>query len=313
MSLPTSVALGLLVVAWLAVLVPIVSKRRAAVPEFEEGTARFRVLRRSESESSRWRMRRRGVGGASDAESDVLDEDGLPAAGELDELDEVDELDETENAHGDLQEDLLDEHEYDSYDEWDEAPATPPAATRRARRDETDRDSAEAGTGRYEGAEDRYDDEAEGWQPAPHKPGRGGFDPEAEAEHRAYRFQRRRRVTTILVLLTLVSAVVAYLVGSVMTAVTVLLALTVIGYLTYLRRQVKVEAEVRRRRMARMRRAAQVRPEYHAEPSYARAASVPPVTYHRTRQVVDLDDDDPSFDDLDRYEEPYAYRRAVGQ
>jgi len=75
--------------------------------------------------------------------------------------------------------------------------------------------------------------------------------------------------------------------------------------------------------LARLRRARQIRPEYShhldsAVPSgrpFAddRAAQVPAAAVsYRGRQVVDFDDDDPSFDDLDYYQ-PVAYRRASGQ
>ena len=43
----------------------------------------------------------------------------------------------------------------------------------------------------------------------PHRPGRGGFDPEAAEATRAYRYQQRRRVTVILLIATVAFTVAA--------------------------------------------------------------------------------------------------------
>src|SRR6478752_7008642 len=47
MSIPTSLIVVLLVVAWLVVLVPMVARRREKVPETESNGSGFRVLRRA--------------------------------------------------------------------------------------------------------------------------------------------------------------------------------------------------------------------------------------------------------------------------
>ena len=46
MSIPTSLIVVLLVVAWLVVLVPMVARRREKVPQTEPTGSGFRVLRR---------------------------------------------------------------------------------------------------------------------------------------------------------------------------------------------------------------------------------------------------------------------------
>ena len=83
-----------------------------------------------------------------------------------------------------------------------------------------------------------------------------------------------------------------------------------VGYLTYLRRQVRIEAAIRQRRMERLQRSRQIRPEYRRPPQRVRAgmSAVAP-----GRTMVDLDDDDPGFDDLEEFQEPMTYRRAAGQ
>src|ERR1700712_4461368 len=47
MSIPTSLIVVILVAAWLAVLVPMVARRREQVPETETAGSTFRVLRRA--------------------------------------------------------------------------------------------------------------------------------------------------------------------------------------------------------------------------------------------------------------------------
>src|SRR3954449_10926188 len=63
MSIPTSLIVVLLVIAWLVVLVPMVARRRERVPqaEAETGSSGFRVLRRA-SASLRRRPARRPKG-----------------------------------------------------------------------------------------------------------------------------------------------------------------------------------------------------------------------------------------------------------
>ena len=147
-------------------------------------------------------------------------------------------------------------------------------------------------------------------RPVPHRPGRGGFDPEAAEATRAYRYQQRRRVTLILLVATVAFTVAALvLINWLWFGAAISLALLV-GYLTYLRRQVRIEAAIRQRRMERLQRSRQIRPEYRRPPQRVRAgmSAVAP-----GRTMVDLDDDDPGFDDLEEFQEPMTYRRAAGQ
>jgi hypothetical protein len=106
-----------------------------------------------------------------------------------------------------------------------------------------------------------------------------------------------------------------------------------VGYLAYLRRQVRIEESIRQRRTARLARARQIRPEYaragareslhEAEadfaPSsaghddrYGPSAPMAQPAHYGAGTVVDLDDDDPAFSDLENHQ-PLIYRRASGE
>ena len=147
-------------------------------------------------------------------------------------------------------------------------------------------------------------------RPVPHRPGRGGFDPDAAEATRAYRYQQRRRVTLILVVATVVCTSAAILLVSWLWFGAVASLALLVGYLAYLRRQVRIEASIRQKRMERLQRARQIRPEYARAPRRTRGglSAVQP-----GRSVVDLDDDDPSFDELEDFQQPLTYRRAAGQ
>ncbi len=112
----------------------------------------------------------------------------------------------------------------------------------------------------------------------------------------------------MLLIATVVFSLLALLTVSVFWAGALVSVVLLAGYLAYLRRQVRIEAAIRQRRMERLQRARQIRPESgRSRPGQARSEA------DRGREVVDLDDDDPGFDDLEEYHEPVTYRRAVGQ
>ena len=71
MSIPTSLIVVLLVVAWLVVLVPMIARRREKVPQTEPTGSGFRVLRRASAS-----LRRRPGRGAKDADRDRDDAAG---------------------------------------------------------------------------------------------------------------------------------------------------------------------------------------------------------------------------------------------
>src|SRR4051812_28490315 len=71
MSIPTSLIVVLLVVAWLVVLVPMVARRREKVPQAEPAGSNFRVLRRASAS-----LRRRPGRGAKGRTVTEMDRQG---------------------------------------------------------------------------------------------------------------------------------------------------------------------------------------------------------------------------------------------
>ncbi|QFZ16624.1 divisome protein SepX/GlpR [Saccharothrix syringae] len=179
---------------------------------------------------------------------------------------------------------------------------------------------------------DDYDeyDEVE-YAPRPFRAGRGGFDPESAAIAAQAKYAFRRRVVATLLLLALAAGLVAGLLLPLVWWAHAALDVTLVSYLAYLRRQVKIEEDVRARRQARFAQARHRRERRPlAEPRRAddvvedadevrergEAGLAPqPRFRHEVRPgtvVVDADDEDPVFDELDG-PEALPYRRAVGE
>lgn len=357
-NLPTSLILVLLALAWLVVLVPMFARSREVVPQTDDGVAGFRVLQRAGArlhaprEDSRRGSRREDV---EDNVEDTLDHSDEELVGELvdDDTDEdLDDIDDSDSdiddrhdftdrdddlddqrpgrdrrvavAHVDAERPQLDHDagpQDDAADEWEREHRTVAVSHSRP----SSRPSRE-----FDGDTYREPRAAPSGRPAPHRPGRGGFDPEHAAATAAYRFRRRRIVT--LTLLVIAGALVAgaKLVSSSLWIGVVLTGVVLAGYLTYLNRTVRVERAIAERRMARLRRAGEIRPPAAHEagpvspyrrhedeapgtgPFEQAAQSQVPAASRRSGVVVDLDDDDPAFDELEYYE-PVVYRRAAGQ
>lgn len=297
-NVPTSLLLGFLALCWLFVLVPMFARSREAVPETDDGVGAFRVVRRAGKRRSHHDSRIQ-----DDLQTGSVMTD--PSAPEDTDL---------------LVEDLVDEEDdWDSVEDDDEGAAeieehrryepTRPIVTR-----STNTRSAAASP-----LEDHHDVRA-------HRPGRGGFDPEHARATADYRFRRRRTVSLTLLLLALACAAGAVMINPMLWTGTAVLTLTLVGFLFYLSRQVRVEREIQVRRMARLQRAHEIRPPARrsaAVSPYGRqaerlledepsAATHVPASPRGPGIVVDLDDDDPAFDDLEYYE-PIVYRRAAGQ
>ncbi|MFC0547216.1 divisome protein SepX/GlpR [Kutzneria chonburiensis] len=184
--------------------------------------------------------------------------------------------------------------------------------------------------------------------PRRYRPGRGGYDPEAAATAARAKYAFRQRMVLLLLVLSVLSALFAGLVMPIVWWGHGGVDLLLVGYLVYLRRQVRIENDVRERRQARMRgrdadEAEFVETEYDDEAEYddyapaetvaapvdtapvepelseyedaprstpARAPYRPGPTLNGT-VVVDIDDEDPAFEDLDL---PHrrGYRRVAG-
>ncbi|ONI90624.1 hypothetical protein ALI144C_02825 [Actinosynnema sp. ALI-1.44] len=286
--MPSSLIVVALVLGWLVVLVPMIVRKRQEIARTADSALAARVVRK---------------GGAEEADMrDTAELDDVHHSHDIDD----DEAEEGPDAHADDM-DSATEHP-EALDTADEADDRDPVAT----------DSAAS--------------RADQAHPRPFRPGRGGFDPEAAARTARAKYAFRQRVVVAMLLLAVGSAVV----GAVMYAQAWWLHgavdIALVGYLTYLRRQVRIEEEIRQRRTARIaqaRRAAyedyrEEHAEDHDDETYAEEPTErpepapvaktiqPPRITHPHAVVVDIDDEDPAFDEL---EDPDSlrYRRAVGE
>lgn len=165
-------------------------------------------------------------------------------------------------------------------------------------------------------------------QSAGYRPGRGGFDPEAAEIAARAKYAFRQRVVVALLILVIATAVIAGFVMPIVWWGNGVADATLIGYLAYLRRQVRIENDIRQRRLARYNSTrAPRRPPIADEPLEpvedieVVATEIPEVVerkpspmsrIRRQAVVVDLDDEDPAFHELD---EPGTrpFRRAAGE
>lgn len=187
----------------------------------------------------------------------------------------------------------------------------------------------------FEDYED-YDEPDDVVHHRPFRPGRGGYDPETAAMVAQAKYAFRRRVVGTLLLTALVTGVVAGVLYPPAWWGHAAVDVTLVSYLGYLRRQVRIEEDVRARRLARhtqtrRRSARQVgeaqlvttAPSASAPSSSHEAETVrdqpglppQPRFQHHVRPgtvVVDADDEDPVFVELDG-PEALPYRRAAGE
>jgi hypothetical protein len=282
--MPSSLVVVALVIAWLVVLVPMIVRKRQEVAKTGDSELGARVLRSGNGEAE-------------------LDED-------LDTFDtEETAVHETDDVREDFEDELV-------------------AKVTEASENEPDDDAGQADMSYYEDYPARR-----------YRPGRGGFDPEAAAVIARAKYTFRQRV------------VLAMIIGAVLTVIGAIafypplwwahgaIDLVLVTYLGYLRRQVRIEDEIRERRLARMQRVrraqALARPRYveeeprtveeYVEEMYHEEEDQPvlhrervsdgppaPVLHRGNAVVVDIDDEDPAFDDL---EQPgnMPYRRAAGE
>ncbi|MFL6140391.1 MAG: gephyrin-like molybdotransferase receptor GlpR [Labedaea sp.] len=177
----------------------------------------------------------------------------------------------------------------------------------------------------YDRADER-DHEAPPFETAPraYRPGRGGFDPETAAVIARAKYGFRQRIVLAMLVGAVVSAGLAVVVFPMLWWPHGVIDLTLVTYLGYLRRQVRIEQEIRERRLARMRSAARIRAYQRSAESEAGAAGSeeaitptpaplpPPRPTYPGATIVDVDDEDPAFDELDRPAN-LPYRRAAGE
>ncbi|WP_206785075.1 gephyrin-like molybdotransferase receptor GlpR [Amycolatopsis sp. MtRt-6] len=277
--MPSSVIIVALAAAWLVVLVPMVARRRQQVARTADSALAARVVRSGRNE---------------DREEFAMSDD--PGKSRPSVEDDLAELEADLELDDDLEE-----------PDVEPEPLPQPARDRRAERD----------------------------RPG-YRPGRGGFDPEAAEIAARAKYSFRQRIVVILLALAVISGAVAGFVFPLAWWGHGAIDVVLVGYLVYLRRQVRIEEEIRQRRLARFnstrapRRPSVQAPSVSAPVEEERAEVedvevVEPVRrevverrpsptsrVRRSAVVVDLDDEDPAFEELD---EPGTgpYRRAVGE
>jgi hypothetical protein len=329
-TVPQSLLVVALALAWLVVLVPSSSRRRKRVPEIVDGNG-FRVLRRSAVKRPRLN-RRRDSSNLPPVSTVNFDSEGQMSSQSSDvehheTADDTVVLESNDGVENDptIQLEPIDDEMTAAEAGYDQSEITAGHdAGREAADDEAElRAQYQAWRAATRSAETAEDQPApEDVRPIPRRPGRGTYDPEAAERARQYKYARRRRSLMVLLVITAAFTVTAVTVSpNFWIGVGITVALLAV-FMTYLRRQVRIEADIRERRLAKLQRARQIRPERPraaaaADDPYAQRAPRPrqapgPVHHRTNRVVVDLDDDDPGFDDLEQYE-PMEYRRAVGQ
>ena len=292
--MPSSVIIVALAAAWLVVLVPMVARRRQQVARTADSALAARVVRS-------------GGGRNEDREEFAMSDSPVKSHPVKSRPSVEDDLAELE-ADLELEDDLDDE----------EAPEPLPQPGRAERRAERDR--------------------------AGYRPGRGGFDPEAAEIAARAKYGFRQRIVVILLVAAVITAAVAGFLVPLVWWGHALADVVLVGYLVYLRRQVRIEEEIRQRRLARFNSTRAPRRPSGPAPAPRPSASVddgfeledevddvdavevvepvrrevverrpsPTSRIRRSAVVVDLDDEDPAFEELD---EPGTgpYRRAVGE
>lgn len=230
---------------------------------------------------------------SQDIESDVseAESDGEDAVDEVDDdHDVVDEADEADDdADADYDEDAEYDDDYDEDAEYD---------------DDLDGDSVDESVAETE---------------SERRARRGGFDPEADRERSDKRYRFRQRVMAVFALLLVAALGAGVLLGMAGWVLAGVVAVAMFGYLTFLRRAVRNEQRIRQQRMRRLARAKRQEEERREHPEEDPRAEIPRRLRRPGAIVLEIDDEDPVFDHLPRYErververEP-SYRRVVGQ
>lgn len=215
--MPSSLIFTGLVVLWLLILVPAVARHQQEVARPSGASLEGRVLTRPGRRHAHRNQGRRGGRLLTD-EGDTVDPDRQD----------------------------------------DDDPGRPWVSTARAAR----RDVAEAEAEPDDVAEpdaELDDDDSGGepgvrWERPPprYRPGRGGFDPEEDAEKARARYAVRQRIVLTLLVCALLTGVAAAAAFPVVWWAHGAIDLALVVYLVYLRRQVRIEAAIRASRAARM-------------------------------------------------------------
>jgi hypothetical protein len=222
--MPSSLIFTGLVVLWLLILVPAIARHQQEVARPSGASLAGRVLDRPRRRIQARRTGRLPTEEGDSVDPERLDQDDTPTAREP-ERPWVSAARATR----------LDEAAADEHDEHDDV-------------DERDPDSEPD-------VADSDDDESDvRWERPPprYRPGRGGYDPEADAETARARYAFRQRVVLLLLVCALLTGIAAAAAFPVAWWAHGAIDLALVVYLVYLRRQVRLEAAIRERRAARM-------------------------------------------------------------
>jgi hypothetical protein len=222
--MPSSLIFTGLVVLWLLILVPAFARHQQEVARPSGASLAGRVLDRPRRRIQARRTGRLPTEEGDSVDPERLDQDDTPTAREP----ERPWVSAARAAR-------LDEAAADEHDEHDDV-------------DERDPDSEPD-------VADSDDDESDvRWERPPprYRPGRGGYDPEADAETARARYAFRQRVVLLLLVCALLTGIAAAAAFPVVWWAHGAIDLALVVYLVYLRRQVRLEAAIRERRAARM-------------------------------------------------------------
>jgi len=283
--MPSSLIIVALAAAWLVVLVPMVARKRQQVARTADSAMAARVVRSGSTRSEgreEFSMSDSAMSNSAVSKSSAAAKNAEPSV--------EDDLAELES---ELDEDL-DEEEFEP--EPLPQPSRPAAPRGRSART--------------------------------YRPGRGGFDPEAAEIAARAKYSYRQRVVVLLLVLVVATAGVAGFVWAMLWWANGLVDVGLVSYLAYLRRQVRIEEEIRQRRLARYNNSrtrarghGTIEEDVEADVEVVSAAPrrevvernpSPTSRLRRHAVVVDLDDEDPAFHELD---EPGtgSFRRASGE
>ncbi|UQX12132.1 divisome protein SepX/GlpR [Candidatus Mycobacterium methanotrophicum] len=308
-SIPQSLLWISLVVLWLFVLVPMLVSKRDAVRRTSDVALATRVLN-SGAAARLLRRSRPAAGHRSDPDWQP-DEDEYEDRDDLD----SDETEEMPQAH-DVVVRATDAVAADETAPGAEVPATDsetlPSAEEQPEpvadgetsdgRDTEDTDDSDPASDQYE-----YVDDTSGIPVGEEPPARVArassrhrYDSDTAAAVSARKYAFRRRVLMVMALALVGSAAAAFLLTPGAWWIFSSVAAATMLYLGYLRRQTRIEERVQRRRMQRM-----ARSRLGVENTYDREFDVVPSRLRRPGAVVlEIDDEDPTFEHLDYA--PYA-------
>lgn len=276
--MPNSIIWIGLVAVWVFVLLPMMTSKRPRIMQTSDVALATRVLHRGGTKKP---ARGPAVGHASDPDWRPEDDERVSAPASV-------VFGRTAPNNANNAEDSMDTH----------------ADTDTIERDDTmhDEDSRE---GALRDSESR--DRGVPKDYVPNRRGRGGFDPEADAIARAARYSFRQRAVLGLVFAAITSAALAVIITGMLWWACGLAIASLGAYLYYLRRQVQIEQDIRRRRMTRMGRS-----RLGVESRTDDELELVPQRLRRPGAVVlEIDDEDPEFDHLPHYSEPFQQSSPV--